>query len=122
MLKNLRRVIVFSIGYSLLATAYLIPPNLDYLYWTVRFKALARLINGFFEFLIFVVLSFFGGENPLRMFLGLSFLGPIIGYMIIKLWQKGFDGREKLLFAALFHLGFGFLAVYLASMLVLPPS
>ena len=122
MVMNLRRVIVFSIGYSLLATAYLIPPNLDYLYWIVRFQVLSRLLNGFFEFLIFVVLSFFGGDTPLRMFLGLSLLGPIIGYTIIKLWQKGFEAKEKLFFGSLFHFGFGFLAVFLASMLVLPPS
>lgn len=113
-----RGPIIFSIVNLALAAAHILPPNMHILFWEVRYKALARLFHGFLEFAVFVLHLFSGGTSPLRMFIGLSLLGPPVGYIIYRTWKSGSEGKTIVIGCLFINTLFGGVAVDNTSLLV----
>ncbi|HNB54759.1 MAG TPA: hypothetical protein PK530_22615, partial [Anaerolineales bacterium] len=120
-MKPHRTGILFSVLYLLLTTAYIIPNHVNLIYWSIRLKALARIVNGAVEFLVFVVWSFWGGDTPLKMFIGVLILGLISRLFVHTLWKANKLRPEILFFCLLFNSAFGLLAVINSGMVVEQP-
>ena len=118
-MSRVRAAMAYAVLYGLLAATHLLPVNVNTFLTQSRLRALARVVHGAGEFLVFLVSRFLGGPTPVLMFVGLVAVGAAAGLALARLCPDR-DRRTAVLAGLALNTAFGIAGVFAGGVLMHP--